>query len=63
MAAVPINIFTPYFRHLLLIVALGGLGFYGLANYVSAFLGAGIPYVHGPGSRAWCTAAAGTGNW
>ena len=58
MAAVPINIFTPYQQHVLLIVALvalvalGGLVFYGLASYVSAFLGAGILYV---ALRPWFT--------
>ena len=44
ISAVPANIFTPYQRHVLLIVALvalSGLALYGLASYVSAFLGAG----------------------
>ena len=48
VAVVPAYVFTPYQRHLLLIaalVALDGLVFYGLASYVSAFLGTGILYV------------------
>ncbi|WP_210517906.1 AI-2E family transporter [Hymenobacter terricola] len=42
------NIYTPRQRHVLLVVvlvALGGLVLFGLASYISAFLGAGILYV------------------
>ena len=42
------NIFTPRQRHVLLIVVLvllSALVLFGLAGYVSAFLGAGILYV------------------
>ena len=42
------NIYTPRQRHILLVVvlvALGGLVLFGLAGYLSAFLGAGILYV------------------
>ena len=63
MAAVPTNIFTPYQRHLLLIVALvalGGLVLYGLASYISAFLGAGILYV---ALRPWFTALVHRRGW
>lgn len=50
------NIYTPRQRHVLLIVvlvALGGLVLFGLASYISAFLGAGILYVV---LRPWFTA-------
>ena len=63
MAAVPTNIFTPYQRHLLLIVALvalGGLVLYGLGSYISAFLGAGILYV---ALRPWFTALVHRRGW
>ena len=48
MAVPSDNIFTPHQRHVLLIVVLvllGALTLFGLASYVSAFLGAGILYV------------------
>ena len=63
MAAIPTNIFTPYQRHLLLIVALvalGGLVLYGLGSYISAFLGAGILYV---ALRPWFTALVHRRGW
>ena len=63
MSAIPANIFTPYQRHVLLIVALvalSGLVFYGLASYVSAFLGAGILYV---ALRPWFTALVHRRGW
>ena len=57
------NIFTPGQRHVLLIVALvllGALVLFGLAGYVSAFLGAGILYVS---LRPWHRALAHRRGW
>ena len=63
MADTPDNIFTPRQRHVLLIVvlvALSGLVLFGLASYVSAFLGAGILYV---ALRPWFTALVHRRGW
>ncbi|RYU76041.1 AI-2E family transporter [Hymenobacter persicinus] len=57
------NIFTPYQRHVLLIVVLvvlGGLVLFGLGSYISAFLGAGILYV---ALRPWFTALVHRRGW
>ena len=63
MADVAENIYTPPQRHVLLIaglLALGGLIIFGLASYVSAFLGAGILYV---ALRPWFTALVHRRGW
>lgn len=57
------NIYTPHQRYVLLIVvlvALGGLVLFGLASYISAFLGAGILYVV---LRPWFTALVHRRGW
>ena len=57
------NIYTPRQRHVLLIaalLALGGLTLFGLASYLSSFLGAGILYV---ALRPWFTALVHRRGW
>jgi predicted PurR-regulated permease PerM len=57
------NIYTPRQRYLLLIttlVILGGLAFYGMLGYLTAFLGAGILYVV---LRPWFTALVHKRGW
>ncbi|SHJ04300.1 Predicted PurR-regulated permease PerM [Hymenobacter daecheongensis DSM 21074] len=57
------TIYTPYQRHVLLIVvlvALGSLILYGLGSYLSAFLGAGILYV---ALRPWYAALVHRRGW
>ena len=63
MTTNPGNIFTPRQRHALLIVVLvllSALVLFGLAGYVSAFLGAGILYVT---LRPWHRALAHGRGW
>jgi predicted PurR-regulated permease PerM len=57
------NIYTPRQRHTLLIVvlvAMGGLVLFGLASFISAFLGAGILYVT---LKPWFTALVHRRGW
>lgn len=63
MADAPPNIYTPRQRHVLLIVVLVALGLlilWGIASYLSAFLGAGIAYV---ALRPWYTALVHRRGW